>query len=68
MPNNLKISIAIPTLNEESSIDILLDSLLSQTFKADEIVICDGGSSDKTLEIITKYSTKNTKIKLSFGL
>ena len=51
----MNISICITTFNEEGSIGALLDSLLTQTKKADEIVIVDGGSTDKTVEIINHY-------------
>ncbi|KKR70915.1 MAG: hypothetical protein UU12_C0013G0004 [Candidatus Woesebacteria bacterium GW2011_GWA2_40_7b] len=51
----MNISICITTFNEEGSIGALLDSLLAQTKKADEIVIVDGGSTDKTVEIINHY-------------
>lgn len=48
-------SICITTLNEEKSIGPLLDALYSQSKKADEIIIVDAGSMDKTLEIINHY-------------
>src|SRR3990167_5258354 len=51
----MNISICITTFNEEGSIGALLDSLLTQTKKADEIVIVDGGSADRTIEIINHY-------------
>ena len=60
----MTISICITTFNEEKSIGLLLDSLFAQTVKPDEIVIVDGGSSDKTLEIIHHYQKRFGKIKL----
>lgn len=57
-------SIAITTFNEEKTVGKLLDSLLNQTKKADEIVIVDGGSKDKTIEIINHYQKKSGTIKL----
>src|SRR5258706_3885641 len=60
----MEISICITTFNEERSIGRLLDSLLVQTKKPTEIVIVDGGSSDKTVEIIRDYQKKDSKIKL----
>ena len=64
MKTNLKISVIIPILNEEKSLKQLLDSLLKQTLKPDEIIICDGGSSDKSIFIIDSYNKKNKTIKL----
>lgn len=63
----MKISICITTYNEENSIRALLDSLIKQTIKADEIVVVDGGSKDRTVEIIRHYQKKNGRIKLLTG-
>lgn len=60
----MNISICITILNEEGSIGSLLDSLLAQTRKPDEIIIVDGGSKDKTVEIINHYQRKDGRIKL----
>ncbi len=60
----MNISVCITVLNEESTIGKLLDSLLSQTKKADEIIIVDGGSKDNTFEIIKHYQKKDGSIKL----
>jgi len=60
----MNISICITVLNEEKSVGSLLDSLLIQTESADEIVIVDGCSEDKTTEIVRHYQKKNKEIKL----
>lgn len=61
-------SVVIPTLNEESYIPSLLDSLLKQVFQSFEIIIIDGNSTDKTKDIINSYSAqfKNKKVDLNF--
>jgi glycosyltransferase involved in cell wall biosynthesis len=51
----VKISVALCTYNGEKYIEEQIDSILNQTLKVDEIVICDDLSSDKTHEIIEKY-------------
>jgi glycosyltransferase involved in cell wall biosynthesis len=61
---NLKISVIIPILNEEASLKQLLDNLLKQTLKPDEILICDTGSSDNSILIIDNYIKKNKSIRL----
>lgn len=58
------VSIAMTTYNGEKFIKEQLDSLLNQTYKNLEIIICDDGSSDKTIEIIKEYEQKNRRIKL----
>jgi glycosyltransferase involved in cell wall biosynthesis len=60
----MKTSIVITVFNEEENVAKLLESLLTQTKKPDEIVIVDGGSRDKTVEIIRHFQKKNKKIKL----
>ena len=50
-----KISVAMCTYNGEKYISEQLDSIINQTVKPDEIIICDDGSTDRTLEIIEYY-------------
>jgi len=50
-----KISVAIATFNEEKNIGPCLESVRQL---ADEIVVVDGGSTDKTVEIAKKYGAK----------
>lgn len=52
------ISVALCTYNGEKFIEEQLDSILNQTVKVDEIVICDDNSTDKTIEIIKQYIIK----------
>lgn len=60
----MKISFIATVLNEEKNIDFFINSILNQTKKPDEIIIIDGGSKDKTYEILKKYAKKNKKLKI----
>ncbi|MCZ8156304.1 MAG: glycosyltransferase [Leptospira sp.] len=53
-----KISIVIPSLNEEKFLPILLESITKQTFKDFEVIIADAGSKDNTVEIAKKFGAK----------
>lgn len=49
--DNMKISIIIPTYNEEKNLPGLLHSIESQNFNDYEIIIADANSTDKTKDI-----------------
>lgn len=51
------ISVIIPTLNEERLIQGLLDQISNTNFNL-EIIIVDGGSIDKTIQLCEKYQLK----------
>jgi glycosyltransferase involved in cell wall biosynthesis len=57
-----KISIILPTLNEESNIGLLFRSLQRQTWRNFETIVVDGGSTDKTINIAKKHCAKVTVI------
>jgi glycosyltransferase involved in cell wall biosynthesis len=48
----MKVSLIITVLNEARSLPALLDSIAAQTRQPDEVVICDGGSSDNTIDLL----------------
>jgi len=60
------ISIIIPILNEENYIKECLNSILESDYPKEfiELLLVDGGSSDKTLLIIKEYQSKYDFIKL----
>lgn len=57
----MRLSIVIPTLNEERYLPILLQQLKKQTMQDFEVIIADGGSSDNTLEIARSFGCKIVK-------
>jgi len=49
---NIKVSIITPTFNSEKYLTKTLQSIKNQTYKKFELIIIDGGSTDRTLKII----------------
>ena len=57
-----KLSIGIPVFNGQEFLPELLDSLLAQTFRDFEILICDNASSDRTPQICCEYERRDSRI------
>lgn len=49
------VSVIIAAYNVEAYINECIESLLNQTYKNIEIIVCDDCSTDKTLEILLQY-------------
>lgn len=56
------VTVIIPCYNDGIYLKQAMDSLISQTLKAVEIIIVDDGSDKATKEILGKFSYANTKI------
>ena len=48
----MPVSLIVTVKNEAGSLPTLLDSIAAQTRPPDEVVVCDGGSTDATLSIL----------------
>lgn len=57
----MKVSIALATKNGEKYIKEQLDSFNNQTLLPDELIVSDDCSTDKTIEIITKFLHEEAK-------
>ena len=55
-----KVAVIIPTLNEEKFIARCLDSVIEQSypFRDMDVMVVDGGSNDRTREIVEEYVRK----------
>ncbi len=57
----MKLSIIIPTYNEEKYLPKLLESIHRQNFNNYEVIVADAGSKDSTRDIAQKYGCKIVK-------
>jgi glycosyltransferase involved in cell wall biosynthesis len=64
----MKNSLILTILNEEKGIGVLIENIFKQKKKPDEVVIVDGGSTDKTIEIIKSYYPEFKKNKILINL
>lgn len=51
----MKATIIATVKNEGEALRPLLDSIIDQTRPPDEVIICDGGSTDNTLAVLDEY-------------
>lgn len=54
----MRVSVIMGIYNSERTLKESLDSLVNQTFQDFEIILCDDGSDDNTLEIAKSYQEK----------
>lgn len=64
--NSVNITAVVPTYNEEAHIGPCLLSLLAQRGIGDEleILVVDGGSSDRTVDVVRSFPEYGTRIRL----
>ncbi len=58
------VSVITTVLNEEASIGRLLDALQSQHRRADEVVVVDAGSTDRTRELVQERIARGMPVRL----
>lgn len=62
--SNEKITMIIPTFNEEKNISNKLKNSVKIPYKKLEILIADGGSTDKTIKIVKSFIKRYKNVKL----
>lgn len=60
----MKVTVVATVLNNASTVGELVDSLLLQSRKPDEIIIVDGGSRDGTVAHLAEYQKKHPNIRI----
>jgi len=60
----MNVSVVVPVRNEEASLQQLIRSLQSQTFAPAEVIIVDGGSTDKTVALARSLTADDEKFRV----
>lgn len=55
---NQKVSVIMSTYNSEKTISFAIDSIINQSYKNWEFIICDDASTDNTYDILMRYKEK----------
>jgi len=58
----VKVSLVTTFRNEEKGIENFLDSIIGQSRLPDELVLVDGGSSDRTVSLVEEYTARKAGI------
>ncbi|MFC2172744.1 glycosyltransferase family 2 protein [Acidobacteriota bacterium] len=66
----MEISVVIPTYNRKDTLEHVLPTLARQTYPAGdyEILLCDSGSTDGTLELVEKMAIPNLRMLIGDNL
>lgn len=59
-----KISVIVPVFNAQNYLKACLDSIVNQTLRDIEIICVDDGSTDKSLDILKDYASKDKRISV----
>jgi glycosyltransferase involved in cell wall biosynthesis len=61
---DLQISLIVPVRNEEESLARLVSSIRAQTRRPDEVLLVDGGSTDRTVELARELAAGDTRFRV----
>lgn len=62
--SRLRVALVMPALNEEASVDAVLQAVRASTRLPDEIVVVDAGSTDRTRERVQAHADAGLPIRL----
>lgn len=61
---DILVSLGMPVYNEESHVAVSLESVLGQDYQNFELIVSDNDSTDKTLQIVQDYASRDKRIKV----
>lgn len=63
-PQDERVGILLPVLNEEGRLDPCLEGLVAQGEAVTRILVVDGGSTDRTRDIVHRWAERDARITL----
>jgi glycosyltransferase involved in cell wall biosynthesis len=63
MSANPLVSVGMPVYNAERTLHAAVDSILGQTWRDLELVICDNASTDGTRQICEQYAARDSRVR-----
>jgi glycosyltransferase involved in cell wall biosynthesis len=64
LPSDPLVSVLISSYNYEKYVGRAIDSVLSQTYRNVEVVVCDDGSRDNSCKVIERYAKADSRVTL----
>lgn len=64
MKSNKLISVLMGIYNVESTLEEAVESIINQTYSNWELILCDDGSTDNTLDVAKKLAESDNRIKV----
>src|ERR1051325_7700034 len=58
------VTVVVPARNEENAIGPCLDSILTQDEPNLQVIVVDGASTDRTVEIVREYAARDSRVGL----
>lgn len=60
----MKVSVIMSCYNSHETVSSSIESILNQTYKNLELLLCDDGSIDKTLKILKQYEINDSRVRV----
>jgi len=64
----MKVSLYIPCFNAAKTIRFCLEAVFKQTYPLKEVLVVDDGSTDKTVDVVSRYPVRLVRHKKNHGL